>query len=312
MLYYMRSVLTDNSSAPYLLRFENRNNGGLGKMQAASSDPQPPNQKVNCKIYREVSLRDADTSWVSVRFGNASIAMGGKLTPVAFADRHGTNDTTFFSSKPFLSSGSVTISGELSVSTKSWAKPIPFALELVDSLSGQVVVGIQDVSRLSLTGSPTTMNIAQQILVGSSTRPLFLRMRQTIQRLSGLSADFNEIQVLEAESAKKGSADKTALETPLTFALESPYPNPFNPSTQIRYSLPEAGKVSLMIYDVLGREIANLANGYQQAGRYTVTWNSKQNSNVPVSSGVYFARLRVTNDLGMAKFTKTSRLLLMK
>ena len=100
--------------------------------------------------------------------------------------------------------------------------------------------------------------------------------------------------------------------SPVGFGLEQNYPNPFNPSTQISYALHEAGRVSLMIYDVLGREIANLADGYQQAGRYSVAWNSTQNSGVPVSSGVYFARLRVTNDLGGVKYMKTSRLLLMK
>jgi hypothetical protein len=96
------------------------------------------------------------------------------------------------------------------------------------------------------------------------------------------------------------------------YSLFSNYPNPFNPSTQISYSLPEAGKVSLIIYDVLGREIANLADGYQEAGRYSVTWNSTQKSGATVSSGVYFARLRVLNDLGAAVFTKTSKLLLTK
>lgn len=100
--------------------------------------------------------------------------------------------------------------------------------------------------------------------------------------------------------------------SPVGFGLEQNYPNPFNPSTQISYALPEAGKVSLMIYDVLGREIANLVNGFQQAGHYTLAWNSTENSGVPVSSGVYFARLRVTNDLGGVKYMKTSRLLLMK
>ena len=99
---------------------------------------------------------------------------------------------------------------------------------------------------------------------------------------------------------------------PLAFNLSQNYPNPFNPSTQISYSLPKAGKVSLVIYDVLGREIATLANANQQAGRYTVTWNATQNSGVPISSGVYFARLKVTNDLGGVIFTKTTRLLLMK
>jgi flagellar hook assembly protein FlgD len=67
-----------------------------------------------------------------------------------------------------------------------------------------------------------------------------------------------------------------------------------------------------MIYDVLGREVANLADGYQQAGRYSITWNATQKSGTPVSSGVYFARLRVLNDVGAVTFTKTSKLLLTK
>jgi hypothetical protein len=96
------------------------------------------------------------------------------------------------------------------------------------------------------------------------------------------------------------------------YQMEQNHPNPFNPSTQIGYSLPEPGSVSIAIYDVLGREIANLADGYKQAGRYSVTWNATQNSGVPVSSGVYFARMRVMNDVGGVKFTKTTRLLLMK
>jgi hypothetical protein len=98
----------------------------------------------------------------------------------------------------------------------------------------------------------------------------------------------------------------------LGFGLEQNYPNPFNPSTQISYNLHEAGKITLMIYDLLGREIATLADGYQQTGRYTVTWNATQISGVPASTGVYFARLRVANDLGGVKYTKTSRLLLMR
>lgn len=207
----------------------------------------------------------------------------------------------------------VTIGGELSVRTKGWAKPIPFALELVDSVSGQVVSGIQDVSQLSLTGVSTITNVARPISVGSSTRALFLRMRQTNHGLSGLSADFNELQVLGVESTKKESPEKTGLEVPLTFALESSYPNPFNPATQIQYCLSEPRKVSLIVYDVLGREIANLVYGYQQAGQYKVTWNAnKQNSGVPVSSGAYFARLLVINDLGRLTFTKTIKLLLTK
>ncbi|HTY37251.1 MAG TPA: right-handed parallel beta-helix repeat-containing protein [Bacteroidota bacterium] len=106
-----------------------------------------------------------------------------------------------------------------------------------------------------------------------------------------------------------GGSKSSSSAMPMGFAIEPNYPNPFNPSTEIHYSLADAGNVSLVIYDILGREIATLANGSQPAGRYTVTWNS-QSSGIPVSSGMYFARLRVLNDLGGVKFAKTIKLLL--
>jgi hypothetical protein len=112
-------------------------------------------------------------------------------------------------------------------------------------------------------------------------------------------------------SAKPAPKSQVPLENPASFELGTNYPNPFNPSTQISYSLADPGIVSLVIYDVLGREIATLANGNQQAGHYNVNWNS-QNSGTPVSSGMYFARLRVLNELGGVKFAKTIKLLLTK
>lgn len=64
------------------------------------------------------------------------------------------------------------------------------------------------------------------------------------------------------------------------------YPNPFNPATTIRYNLPASGHVTLKVYDILGREVATLINGEQQAGKHTVTFNGST-----LSSGVYFYRL---------------------
>jgi hypothetical protein len=90
------------------------------------------------------------------------------------------------------------------------------------------------------------------------------------------------------------------------FAVSN-FPNPFNPSTHINYALPEAAYVSLVIYDVLGREVASLANGYHGAGYYSVIWNASS-----AASGLYFARLRVTDDLGRVKFSKVNKLLLAK
>jgi hypothetical protein len=88
---------------------------------------------------------------------------------------------------------------------------------------------------------------------------------------------------------------------PKVFALEQNYPNPFNPSTVMSYQLPVASNVSLKVYDVLGREVATLVNGRQEAGRYSVSFNAAS-----FASGVYFYRLQAGN------FVQTKKMMLVK
>ncbi len=85
------------------------------------------------------------------------------------------------------------------------------------------------------------------------------------------------------------------------FKLYQNYPNPFNPVTKINYELPNDGKVKLMIYDVLGREIKTLVNEVKQAGKYTVEFNGHN-----FASGVYFYRIE------SGKFTEVKRMVLVK
>lgn len=77
-----------------------------------------------------------------------------------------------------------------------------------------------------------------------------------------------------------------------TFQLDQNFPNPFNPTTTIHYTLPEATKVSLKIYDVLGREIRTLVNQTQLAGTRSVVWDGKNNHGKVIGSGIYFYRLQ--------------------
>ena len=70
------------------------------------------------------------------------------------------------------------------------------------------------------------------------------------------------------------------------FALEQNYPNPFNPSTAINYSVPNTGKVSLIVYNILGQKAAELVNEIKTAGSYNVTWNA-----AGVASGIYLLSL---------------------
>jgi hypothetical protein len=68
-------------------------------------------------------------------------------------------------------------------------------------------------------------------------------------------------------------------------------PNPFNPSTEIRFSLPRAGSVEVRIYDVGGRLVRSEAPGVLTAGGHAVTWNGVDQKGAPVGSGIYFVRL---------------------
>lgn len=69
------------------------------------------------------------------------------------------------------------------------------------------------------------------------------------------------------------------------------YPNPFNPSTVINYTLAHRGRVRLDVYDILGRHVATLTDGAQEAGVHSVNWNGTDRAGSQVSSGVYIARL---------------------
>jgi hypothetical protein len=90
---------------------------------------------------------------------------------------------------------------------------------------------------------------------------------------------------------------------PVKYTLSQNYPNPFNPSTRIDYSIEKFGKVSLKIYDMLGREVSTLVDKNQVAGTYTVTFNTAGQS---FSSGVYFYRLI------SGSFVATHKLILLK
>lgn len=89
----------------------------------------------------------------------------------------------------------------------------------------------------------------------------------------------------------------TSIDDPLTeglpsrYALRTNYPNPFNPSTLIKYDLPEASNVRLEVYNLLGEVVKTLFNGNQQAGFQSVRWDGTNNSGIQVSSGVYVYRM---------------------
>ncbi len=105
-----------------------------------------------------------------------------------------------------------------------------------------------------------------------------------------------------------GSADRRFGDTPSEFALHQNYPNPFNPTTEIRYQIPEVrgqrsevSRVTLRVFDILGREVATLVDEVQDAGFKSAEFDASG-----LSSGVYFYRIHAGD------FVQTKKLLLMR
>ncbi|MGE5401666.1 MAG: glucoamylase family protein [Ignavibacteriales bacterium] len=83
--------------------------------------------------------------------------------------------------------------------------------------------------------------------------------------------------------------------TAYTFELKGNYPNPFNPSTTIEFTLPALQKAEVVVYDMLGRKIRTLAEGSMKAGLNRVSWNGTDENNRAVSSGIYLYTIRTNN-----------------
>jgi hypothetical protein len=92
----------------------------------------------------------------------------------------------------------------------------------------------------------------------------------------------------------------------LALTLDAPHPNPFNPSTEIRYVLPRASRVEISVYDASGRLVSELANEAQVQGDHGVHWNGRDSRGATVGSGVYFVRLTANGE------TRTQKMVLLK
>jgi hypothetical protein len=112
-----------------------------------------------------------------------------------------------------------------------------------------------------------------------------------------------------ARMAWKLGKEAAVAAVPGQFALLDNYPNPFNPTTTIKYQLPDVGTrfiVSLKVYDVLGREAATLVDEMKEAGYYTATFDGSR-----LSSGIYFTRF-VAQPQGGKPFVQVKKMLMMK
>ena len=90
---------------------------------------------------------------------------------------------------------------------------------------------------------------------------------------------------------------------PEQYSINNIYPNPFNPSTTISFSLPIRSQVELSVYNILGNKIATLENEIFERGLHHIIWNGKDNNGVNVGSGVYFCKMKSENFQQVKKLT---------
>ncbi len=115
-------------------------------------------------------------------------------------------------------------------------------------------------------------------------------------------------QSFESEGTAVSESPATRIES---FQLEQNHPNPFNPETTIRYSLPSRAQVQLVIYDLAGRVVKYLVSEQQAPGEHSAQWNGRDDAGNSVASGVYAYRLTATPSFGAA-VTLTRKLTFMK
>ncbi|HUI30155.1 MAG TPA: T9SS type A sorting domain-containing protein [Candidatus Acidoferrales bacterium] len=168
---------------------------------------------------------------------------------------------------------------------------------------------------------------AKNISVAFNKIPSWLKFKESTATIKSISANASGDAVFTFSVDKKAPVGKDTTLTatisttngqswtkeikisvgaPKDYKLYNNFPNPFNPSTKIAFELPKASHVELIIYDVVGREVVEVADADYPAGYTELTWNGTSKNGAMVSSGVYF--YRISTD----KWSKVKKMLMLK
>jgi hypothetical protein len=152
------------------------------------------------------------------------------------------------------------------------------------------------------SGSPVAQVFAPDtsVVIADLTTDIHYYFRVAAVDTNGNRSDFSS----EAAALLLGVNGDRLI--PEAFELHSPFPNPFNPVTTLRYDLPRISRVSLIVYDVLGRKVKRLLDGQLEPGYHQLQWDGRNAGGREVPSGIYIARL-VTPE-----YNKSIKMLLLK
>jgi hypothetical protein len=181
-----------------------------------------------------------------------------------------------------------------------------------DTVFGSVTIqaGIFDSNGINLTGAEghqITLRIDDEDTTQVDLTEFFEYDRgsctqgKLVYQLTDIPAGWHNIELKAWDNFNNSGMDSLSVfvesiaddsETPAIFSLSQNYPNPFNQSTSIEYQIPEEGKVTLKVYNILGQTVCCLVNGPRAVGKHSVRWDGRDDRGMEVASGTYFYRLQ--------------------
>ena len=310
-----RTLYTQNTSAPYRLQYQvwnNTNRLSKGTTQASTEATRPVEKR-----YRRMALVNPDDgSSLRLQFGNVSMQTGTTSTPLTF-DKVSAKDgkaskDVFLQSSAFPLSAAQRILADVTVKSKGWKLGGRAIVELADAHTGDLLANLGSFDCGTGNAVSDSVRLSQHLSTNSPGRKALLRFSIAGLDRSKLKTQYvNVIRVSSAAVLAKGESQdnkEVVTELPKDFGLLQNYPNPFNPTTAITYQLPVGSTVKLAIYDIGGRQVAELVNGMVEAGYHIVSFDGSH-----LSSGTYICRIEAISVENTAKqFMDVKKIVLLK
>ncbi len=214
---------------------------------------------------------------------------------------------------PSSNLGEMLITGESSL---GWS--LPESLPVHSPVSEQWIV-TSPVSDWGLNGELSLPYNLLEVVSGQEQGLAIWRLNDNVWERLDSYVDVNSGRV-HSSTSKGGTfaifqeftSDEQTPYLPSQTALGDNWPNPFNPSTVIPFSLSKAGMTEVFVYNVMGQKVATIASGWHTAGQHIVNWNSHSSNGVAVASGIYFYQLRHVPADGTSVTVETRKLVLMR
>ena len=294
----IKAIVFDKSGSPYLVnRATTDFSAGMSKI---SADDEVTYGRTGI-VYKDklefvFSVEDVILNDKKIDF----VSMIDTLPILNIDELNSKTQTNTFSlnqdSQLFFSLYYIVINPKTADSVLSKDEYVNFKLQLVAANNNKVAGTFDDIT-YNISNVFDYDNLNYQVdCSGIQSGDYYLRLitESNIQGSLNIANVQNDAEQLTKKSYQNINFNGEGL--PTVYALLQNFPNPFNPSTSIRFQLPESGNVTLKIYDILGREVITLVDEFKTEGRYEVKFNASS-----LASGVYLYRLMVNDFITVKK-----------